>query len=125
MERGIGEILISLTEGLMPFLGPLRCILAGIPWISYPKIRPAINQVLYPHNTHCINREKAGICAISYLLSHYEIHAATHCKIHIGTAIASAITAPKPNKNPSIPSIAPINMASPILLSIFYNGHIS
>jgi len=28
---------IIVTEGLMPFLGPLRCILAGIPRIPCPK----------------------------------------------------------------------------------------
>jgi len=72
-----------------------------------------------------ITIERKEEYAVSYGLSHYEIHATTHIKIHIGTAIAMVITAPKPNKNPSIPSITPINMASPILLSIFYNGHIS
>jgi hypothetical protein len=69
--------------------------------------------------------EKKQEYAISYRLSHYEIHALSHCKIHTGIIIPIIITITKPKMNPIGPSRNPGNMSSPISLSIFYDSHIS
>jgi len=45
-------MIIRLAEILVPFLGPLRCILAGISRIGCQLYRLTTNQVLYPLKCH-------------------------------------------------------------------------